>query len=145
MSADQFALSLPLAVGHYNDRISVRLGQGLARVRPLPPDKELLALFDSPSSQFEPTNEQTLSLLNGDLLQKHYGSDSRLAKELAATQDDAQLVERAYRSILSRHPNAAETSQAVEYLASRGQANRAAACGEIIWTLLTCAEFRFNH
>jgi len=145
MNADQLALSLPLAAGHFDDRISSRLRHGMSRVRPLPPSRELLAAFDASPGRFEPTSEQALMLLNGDLLQKQFGSDSRLVRQLAVIENDDELVRRIWLSILSRRPTDAEKNRATGYFASRNKAARAAICQELAWALLTSTEFRFNH
>jgi hypothetical protein len=46
--------------------------------------------------------------------------------------------------VLSRTPTEQETADVTAYLAGRTE-DRAAAARELVWSLITSAEFRFNH
>ena len=140
LDADQLALSLPIALS------PAPAGEVQPARAPvgLKPWLELRAEFDGPASTFEPTAQQALFLLNSEALQNRLADQSPLPSELAALADDV-LAARAYAVILSRLPAAEETRQVAQYLAERGPDNRAAACRELVWALLTGSEFRFNH
>jgi hypothetical protein len=47
--------------------------------------------------------------------------------------------------VLSRLPSAEETALVSRYLKDRGPKARAEACRELVWALVSGAEFRFNH
>jgi hypothetical protein len=143
LDADQLALSLPIALGQYEQPASGQKKR--APNRPAAPWAELLAEFDVPTYDFEPTAKQALFLLNSDQVQKRVASDSKLPGELAAIASDAELAGRAYVGILARAPAPEELQHVAEYLKSRGADNRQAACQELVWALVTSAEFRFNH
>jgi hypothetical protein len=82
--------------------------------------------------------------LNSDYVQTNFLAKSKLAQSLALA-DDAALTRRLYLSILSRLPSAEETARVSRYLSERGPKARAEACRELVWALLSGAEFRFNH
>jgi hypothetical protein len=68
-----------------------------------------------------------------------------LTDRLVKLTDTKQLAEELYLSILTRRPLDDEVSDVAAYLEERTQAHRAAAIQELAWSLLTSAEFRFNH
>jgi hypothetical protein len=58
---------------------------------------------------------------------------------------DANVVAKEiYLSLLTRQPTAEEVADVQQYLAPR-EKDRAVALQEIVWGLVTSAEFRFNH
>jgi hypothetical protein len=54
-----------------------------------------------------------------------------------------QLVETAVWTILSRPPEPEERSHLAAWVT--GKPDRARACSQLMWALMTSAEFRFNH
>jgi hypothetical protein len=64
---------------------------------------------------------------------------------LAALAEDEAVARKAYLAVLSRPPTAEETARVARYLKERGPGARAEACRELVWALLSGAEFRFNH
>jgi hypothetical protein len=56
---------------------------------------------------------------------------------------DAEVAGEAYLSVLTRMPAAEEAADVLAHLKSRK--NRTEAIQELVWALLTSAEFRFNH
>jgi hypothetical protein len=144
LDADQLALSLALATGYYDEQLNGPPKRTMAQLRGASSWKEVLAEFDSQSDAFEPTTAQALFLTNSDFVQTQFLAKSRLVKALVAVADDKELARRVYRSVLSRAPTAEETAQVSRYLKDRGQA-RGEACRELVWALVSGAEFRFNH
>jgi hypothetical protein len=67
-----------------------------------------------------------------------------LVSRLAKTADTGKLVETVVWTVLSRAPEAEEQKVLAEWVEKRGK-DRAKACGQLIWALMTSAEFRFNH
>jgi len=82
--------------------------------------------------------------MNGDALQKKLASDSgRIGKLIAAKATDAAVVEELYLATLSRKPTAAELKQVLEKLAAA--LTRREGFEDLLWALLNCPEFGFNH
>ena len=140
LDADQLATSLPLATGYYDERPKRATAPIRADAWP-----DLVAQFDSPTEEFEPTAAQALFLLNSDYVHKHFVTDSKLVKTLSAAPTDAEVARLAYRAILSRLPSAAESTRVSRYLSERGASTRAQACQELVWAMFSGPEFRFNH
>jgi hypothetical protein len=70
--------------------------------------------------------------------------DGRLVGRLAKITDRRERIDLAYRSILSRPPDAEEVALLDAFLADR-EDRPAEACRQLVWSLLTGSEFRFNH
>ena len=68
----------------------------------------------------------------------------RLLGRLAELKTEEEIVECAVRNIFSRPPTTEEKRVMSEYLASR-RARMAEAQRQMVWALLTSAEFRFNY
>ena len=94
---------------------------------------------------FQATVHQALFLANGGLLAGWLNpGGNNLTERLAKIDDSAALAEELYLSVLTRRPTADEAAQVAAYW-SAAQADRAAAARDMVWSLLTSAEFRFNH
>src|SRR5262249_9608434 len=102
-------------------------------------------LLDRRGDQFQSSTAEALFLSNHPEVQRlTVVSGNNLTARLAAMTDTQQLVETAVWTILSRPPEAEERTDLVQWLEARPQ-NRTAACGQLVWALVTSAEFRFNH
>jgi hypothetical protein len=104
---------------------------------------EYIKLLDPNSDEFQPSLQLSLFLANSPRFDALL-SEGGLAARLTAIADDETLVRTAFESVLSRSPDADELAQVRGYLAVRSD-RRAAAVRQIIWSLLTSSEFRFNH
>jgi hypothetical protein len=144
LDADQFALSLPLATGYYDDPLAAQKGN-LSQVRSVAPWKEIIAEFESQGEDFEPTAAQALFLLNSDYVQTNFLARSNLVQALGKIPEETALAQRLYLSVLARLPSPEEAALVGRYLADRGTGSREEACRELVWALLSGAEFRFNH
>jgi hypothetical protein len=145
LDADQLAVSLPLATGYYDPQLEGKSKRTMAQLRPAAAWKEVLAEFDAPGDEFEPTAGQALFLLNSPYVQTHFLAKSNLTQALSALADDAALARRAYLSVLARPPSPEEAARVSDYLRRRGARARAEACRELVWALFSGPEFRFNH
>ncbi len=94
-----------------------------------------------PPDTFFATADQALYFGNGGTVHSWAGL---LASQLTAQQDPKLLAESLYLSTLTRLPTEAEVVEVTNYLQSRG-ADRVPALQEMVWGLLSSAEFRFNH
>ena len=77
----------------------------------------------------------------GDVLAE--GPD-RLVGRLKQTASQTELIDLAVRNVLSRPPDEEEVRTLGAYLGQRTD-RPDDACEQLVWILLTCAEFRFNH
>jgi len=91
------------------------------------------------------TLSQTLFLKNGPvvrgLTQPKAGN---LADRLGKLPPD-RAADELFLSVLTRRPTADEKTDVTAALTRTPAADRPAFCGELVWALVTSAEFRFNH
>lgn len=144
----QFALSLVLATGDDSfDSAETPEARGKS-YRALEGQASPLAgtkLLDPRQERFQSSAGEALYMSNNAEVQKLVSpAGSNLTARLAAIQDSKQLVETAVWTILSRPPREQEREHLVKWIEERKE-NRAKACGQLVWALLTSAEFRFNH
>jgi hypothetical protein len=70
--------------------------------------------------------------------------DGRLVGRLKQIAAPAEQIDLAVRNVLSRPPDDEDRRVLAEYLVERTDRPEEA-CRQVVWALLTCAEFRFNH
>lgn len=102
--------------------------------------------FEIPTDQFQIPVEEALLLSNGQQIQNDFLADrnDRLVGLLKQTDEPQQLIDAAFLAVLSRYAEEAEREQVAAYLANRAD-RPVAGLQQFVWTLLTSAEFRFNH
>jgi hypothetical protein len=89
------------------------------------------------------TLDQTLFLKNGAVVRGlTVPKPGNLADRLAKLDDD-QAADELFLTVLSRLPTADERKDVAAIV--KGAANRPLAFGELVWSLVTSGEFRFNH
>lgn len=94
----------------------------------------------------EPSMVQVLHISNGDTInQKLEAKGNRLERLFAANMTDAQIVEEAYLSALSRFPTEAEKEKLAKMLAEAPAAEKRATVEDLFWSILSSKEFLFNH
>ncbi len=106
----------------------------------------LAGLFPQPDDNFQVSVSETLMFSNGDMVEKDLLSDAgdRLLGRLKQITDPKQQIEMAVWSVLCRAPDAEETAAMLKYLQARSD-RKPDALEQIVWALLTSAEFRFNY
>ncbi|XZE54021.1 DUF1549 domain-containing protein [Planctomycetaceae bacterium SH139] len=88
---------------------------------------------------------QSLLLTNGAEIHGQMGPEkSQTVAELLAKPHVSEIVEEAFLRVLGRLPKAEEASRCREYLRAR-QRQPQRGIDQMLWALLTSAEFRFNH
>jgi hypothetical protein len=93
-----------------------------------------------------PSMAQVLHIVNGDTVNKKLAAkDNVIAKQLAAQEPPAEVVEEAYLSALSRPPSAMEKEKMVAALSDAGGNDRRSAVEDVYWAILSSKEFLFNH
>ncbi|MEX0979001.1 MAG: hypothetical protein WDZ48_09130, partial [Pirellulales bacterium] len=94
---------------------------------------------------FQATVHQALFLSNGGLLAGWLNpGGGNLTERLAKIEDPKALADEMYLTVLTRRPTAEEETQVATYWAA-ANADKAAAAREMVWSLVTSAEFRFNR
>lgn len=95
----------------------------------------------------EPSMAQALHIANGDTLNtKLAAKGNAVEKLLASGRPDAQIVEEAYLTALSRPPTEAERAGVLKVLAAAGDpAEKRAVLEDVFWGLMSAREFLFNH
>ncbi len=94
----------------------------------------------------EPSMAQALHIANGDTLnQKLAQKDNLLDHLLTASKTDAEIIDEAYLTALTRAPSAAEKTRATAMLQTAAAADRRTTLEDIFWSLMSSKEFLFNH
>jgi hypothetical protein len=104
------------------------------------------ALFEQPGDNFQISATEALQLSNGDRFRKEFLTDGgdRLLGRLKQLKTSQEVVELAVRTILSRPPTEEEGQMLRSFLDQRTD-RPADAQRQLVWALLTSAEFRFNY
>ncbi len=111
-----------------------KTGQGMAN------------LFERPADDFQVGVDEALLFSNGDRIQRELLADGggRLVKHMASLKDPHAQVEAVIWNVLSRPAELAEIKLLSGYLEKR-QDRPVEALQQVIWSLMTSTEFRFNH
>jgi len=148
LTPQQYALSFVLAAGDgtFDDAASPEArarrfreleGQGARLTKP--------DLLDPRTDRFQSSTGEALFLSNHAELQSLVApSGANLVARLVAMKDTKQLIDTALWTVLSRPPEEDERAYLVTWIDAKKD-HRAKACSELVWALLTSAEFRFNH
>ncbi|MEX0938704.1 MAG: DUF1549 domain-containing protein [Pirellulales bacterium] len=91
------------------------------------------------------TLKQTLFLSNNNSLwERIRGTSGGTAEALVAIEDAGDRVREAFRRVYGRAPDEEELQAATQFLTERSADSRAAV-DQLLWAMITSAEFRFNH
>jgi len=102
-------------------------------------------LLDVPAERFQSSTGEALYLSNHPEVQKLVQpAGDNLVARLVGIQDMRQLVDTAIWTLLNRAPEAEEHSFLVQWLEKRSS-DKPRAVSQMVWALMTSAEFRFNH
>jgi hypothetical protein len=98
-----------------------------------------------PQGDFFSTADQALFAANGGSINSWVAPAGDNVTQRVITQTDPRVAaEELYLGVLTRPPSEDEIAEVTSYLSSRTD-DRALAAQELVWGLLNCAEFRFNH
>ena len=101
--------------------------------------------FQRPEDYFQVSVDEALYFSNNDRVQRDLlGKGGKLVGHLLKLEDRAARLETAYLNTLSRKPTAAEVKFLGDYLNARKD-NEEGAWQQVVWSLMTCAEMRFNR
>lgn len=111
----------------------------------IPPFVALFGQQPGQAAEFSATVHQALFFANGGLLAGWLNpAGNNLTERLAKLTEPAAVAEELYLTVLTRRPTADEQAAVSAYWQA-GQADHTAATREMVWSLVTSAEFRFNH
>ncbi len=158
LSPRQLAFSLLIALGDETPdraageqtRVERVLGvSGIARIEWYlaleQQSAELIPELDPRTSDFQTSVREALFVSNAPNLNRlATATEANLAGRLSKISEPAPLIEAAFQAVLSRPPTAEEITITTTWLAEQG-ADRKQACKQLVWSLATSAEFRFNH
>lgn len=96
-----------------------------------------------PQDDFFATPDQALFVSNGGSV-VGWAASGQLIQRLTPLEDPKALSEELYLSVLTRLPTDAEVAEVTQLLAAR-PTEKAIVLRDMIWALVTSAEFRFNH
>ena len=101
--------------------------------------------FQRPEDYFQVSVDEALYFSNNDRVQRDLlGKGGKLVGHLLKLEDRAARLETAYLNTLSRKPTADEVKFLDDYLDARKD-NEEGAWQQVVWSLMTCAEMRFNR
>jgi hypothetical protein len=101
--------------------------------------------FQRPGEYFQVSVGEALYFSNNDRVQKELlGTGGKLVGHIMKLKDRPAQLEAAWLNTLSRLPTTEETKAISKYLDARKD-NPQGAWQQVIWSLMTCAEMRFNH
>jgi len=97
------------------------------------------------AATFQATVHQALFLANGGLLAGWLNpGGENFSERLAKIEDPAGVAEELYLTLFTRRPTSEEVAEVAAYWES-AKADHRAGARDMVWSLLTSAEFRFNH
>jgi hypothetical protein len=152
LSAEELIDSWRIATWH--DRVEVTKKEpSSGRYSPLQGDY-VRRFFGSPNTgtgDFQGGLQEHLYLNNGPLgTLLNPGKDS-LVEWLQKSEDSLETkIDRVYLSVLTRHARPEEITRVSEFINSSSNTKnnndpKAVRWGDVVWALMTCSEFRFNH
>jgi hypothetical protein len=88
---------------------------------------------------------QALQLVGGLVVQDKIHSDrGRVARLIASSRKNAEIVDELFLATLTRHPSSEEESDLVARL-DRASSNRRQVVEDLLWALINHKEFLFQH
>jgi hypothetical protein len=147
LTPQQYAVSLILATGDNNLDAAKDAKSCEAAARNLERAASSLVkskLLDPRGDRHQASTSEALFMSNHPEVQKLIEpTKTNLTGRLLALTDTKEVIDTAIWTLLSRAPEAEERDYLVKWLESKP--DRARACRQLVWSLMTSAEFRFNH
>jgi hypothetical protein len=107
--------------------------------------ESMASLFPHPTENFQVGVAEAMLFANNEgLEQKLLQGPTSLPARLAQEPDSTKRAQLAVRTVLNRPARPEEIEAIASYLDRRGDRSDAA-CRQVVWALITSAEFRFNH
>lgn len=103
------------------------------------------SFFPEPTDNFQVSATEALLFANNEAFAKELlDASGSLPDRLKKIDDPAQRADLAFRTVLSRPARPEEVQALADYFRRRAERTDEA-CRQVVWALLTSAEFRFNH
>jgi hypothetical protein len=147
LTPTQMATSLKIATADPRSFDDVKPGELEKRLEGLEnAARGFASSFAQPTDDFQVGVNEALLFSNSDKVARELLADGndRLLGRAKATGDAARAVDLIVRSVLSRPPTAIEGETLLEYVSRRAD-RPAEAYRQVIWALISGAEFRFNY
>jgi len=148
LTPQQFALSLLIATGDGSLDDAKTPDARVKKYRELEGQAGGLArpgILDGRGEKYQASTGEALFLSNhADVQRLMAPAGKNLVARLLATADNGAMVDTAVRTVMGRAPEAEERTFLATWVAGQ-KAERGKVCGELVWALVTSAEFRFNH
>lgn len=105
---------------------------------------ELLANLD-PKQDGQTSAAEALFLSNNPAVQKVFSAEEKtLAARLATIEAPRQIAEAVIRAIYCRPPQSEEVQRLADWISAQSSPKQQT-CEQLVWVLVTSAEFRFKH
>ena len=152
LSGQQLAVSMLVAAGYYDTLksgadVKTRSDPGALRAKLEAQHAATLAglvkNLDSGGDPYQPGIREALYEANSFAF-ADFVAKGGLPARLASMKGDVPMLQEAFLCVLSRLSSPIEAERLRGYLQERAE-RRQASCEQIVWVLVTSAEFRFNH
>jgi hypothetical protein len=106
----------------------------------------IAGLFEQPRDDFQISVMEALLFSNSDRIQRDFINDARgtLVGKMKEAKSPEQAIDLAARNVLSRSLADDEKKALLDYIGKR-QDRQVEAYRQVVWALITSAEFRFNY
>ncbi len=101
-------------------------------------------LFERPTFDFQVSVDEALMFSNGEKVEKELLKEDRLPRDLLGLNDSEKMIRAAYQQVLFRAPQPDEVKALRQYVEQRSD-RPTDAIRQVVWTMMTSAEFRFNY
>ena len=101
-------------------------------------------LFERPTFDFQVSVDEALMFSNSDKVEQELLSQDRLLRDLLDISEPESMIRTAYEHVLFRAPQPNELHALRNYVDERSE-RPTEALREVVWAMMTSAEFRFNY
>lgn len=146
LSRKQFALSMVLAAGTTSHDQAKLRGEVDTSYRQMEERSQLLiGALDDRSDRFQSSTGEALFMSNNDKIQSLVqNSKDNLVSRLTAIESKHEMIEMLCWTVLCRAPKEEETEHLLAWF-KQNEDNPVRACENLVWAMISSAEFRFNH
>ena len=100
--------------------------------------------FERPTFDFQVSVDEALMFSNSEKVEKELLKEDRLPRDLLGINDSEKMIRAAYQQVLFRAPQPDEVKALRKYVEQRSD-RPTDAIRQVVWTMMTSAEFRFNY
>ena len=105
----------------------------------------LIGALDDRSDRFQSSTGEALFMSNNDKIQSLVqNSKDNLVSRLTAIESKHEMIEMLCWTVLCRAPKEEETEHLLAWF-KQNEDNPVRACENLVWAMISSAEFRFNH